>query len=208
MTTSTDTLSPRQESILDAALLCFGRYGFRRTSMADIAKEAQISRTALYQHFGSKPDVFRALAEHLYRQALERAGAAAASEASVTERLYGVLDAKMGFFYEILHASTHAGEILDDNNRLCGAASAQAGKKYLAVLARVVRDAERAGEFNPASVGLSADETAEYFLRCAEGLTGKPGAYPKPDEYRAHLKRLVDGLVAGFGAKKIVAGRR
>lgn len=207
-TKSSAALSPRQESILAASIQRFGHYGFRRTSMDDIANEAQISRTALYQHFGSKEDVFRALAKHLYEQALTRANRAAASGRSLAERLYEVLDAKMGFFYEMLHTSAHGAEILDDNNRLCGDLTAEAGKEYLAVLARVVRDGERDGEFNPTAVGLSADEAAEFFLRCAEGLTGKPGANPTPHEYRVRLRRLVDALVAGFGAKRKGTRRR
>lgn len=201
-------LSPRQESILEASLQRFGHYGFRRTSMDDIAKEARISRTALYQHFASKEDIFRALAKHLYEQALARANAAAASERSVAERLYAVLDAKMGFFYEMLNASAHGAEILDDNDRLCGDFTVAAGNEYLAVLARVVHDGERDGTLNPTAVGLSTDEAAEFFLRCAEGLTGKPGAKPTPDAYRAHLRRLVAALVAGFGAKRKATRRR
>lgn len=52
-------MSSREEKILDAALRAFTRYGVKRTNMADIAKEAGISRQTLYKSFGSKDHVLR-----------------------------------------------------------------------------------------------------------------------------------------------------
>jgi AcrR family transcriptional regulator len=46
--------------VLDAALLIFARYGYRKASMDDIARAAGISRPGLYFHFASKQDLFRA----------------------------------------------------------------------------------------------------------------------------------------------------
>jgi len=51
----------RRIQILDASYNVFAAYGFKRTSMDDIAKEAGISRPALYQNFANKNDIFRAL---------------------------------------------------------------------------------------------------------------------------------------------------
>src|SRR3954469_11999068 len=52
--------SPRQERVLAAALEVFGRYGFRKTSMDEIARAADISRQGLYLHFANKEALFRA----------------------------------------------------------------------------------------------------------------------------------------------------
>ena len=50
-----------REAILDAAFRRFARYGYRRTSLGDIADEAGLSRPALYHYFRNKEDVFGAL---------------------------------------------------------------------------------------------------------------------------------------------------
>ncbi len=41
----------------------FAQYGFRRTSMDDIAKAAGVSRPALYQIFANKREIFRSIIE-------------------------------------------------------------------------------------------------------------------------------------------------
>jgi len=50
----------RRQHVLDAALLIFARYGYRKASMEDVARAADISRPGLYLYFPSKQDLFRA----------------------------------------------------------------------------------------------------------------------------------------------------
>lgn len=47
-------------SILDAAIVRFGREGFRSTSVADIARDAGVSGTATYAYFPNKEALFLA----------------------------------------------------------------------------------------------------------------------------------------------------
>jgi AcrR family transcriptional regulator len=49
--------------VLDAALETFARFGYRKTSMDDVAAAAQISRPGLYFLFASKAALFRAATE-------------------------------------------------------------------------------------------------------------------------------------------------
>ena len=53
----------RRSDVLDAALRTFTRFGYRKTSMDDVAREAQISRPGLYFLFTSKNGLFREAAE-------------------------------------------------------------------------------------------------------------------------------------------------
>jgi len=63
----------RRAAILDAAQTCFFQYGLERTRMEDIARLAQISRPALYEHFENKSAIFVALARHLIASFLQDA---------------------------------------------------------------------------------------------------------------------------------------
>jgi AcrR family transcriptional regulator len=54
----------RREHVLDAALLVFARYGYRKASMDDVARAADISRPGLYFYFASKQELFRAAVTH------------------------------------------------------------------------------------------------------------------------------------------------
>jgi AcrR family transcriptional regulator len=46
-----------RERILDAASRCFDRIGVPKTTMADVASEAKVTRTTLYRYFGSRDAV-------------------------------------------------------------------------------------------------------------------------------------------------------
>ena len=61
MSTTKSEATLRPDAILDAAFGAFAAYGYRRTTMEDIAHAAGLSRTALYLHFRSKEDLFRSL---------------------------------------------------------------------------------------------------------------------------------------------------
>lgn len=52
-----------RHDLLDAAELLFDQQGVSRTSLADIAKAAGVTRGAVYWHFTDKEDVLRAMCE-------------------------------------------------------------------------------------------------------------------------------------------------
>jgi AcrR family transcriptional regulator len=51
----------RREEIMAAAKKVFARNGFHATTIADIAKEAELAYGSVYQYFASKDDLFQAL---------------------------------------------------------------------------------------------------------------------------------------------------
>jgi AcrR family transcriptional regulator len=55
-----DASTQRRADVLDSALLTFARFGYRKTSMEEVAKAARISRPGLYFLFASKEELFRA----------------------------------------------------------------------------------------------------------------------------------------------------
>src|SRR5215212_6087280 len=51
----------RRRQILSAALRCFARQGFHRTTMQDIFREADLSPGAVYSYFKSKDELVAAI---------------------------------------------------------------------------------------------------------------------------------------------------
>jgi len=70
----------RRRQILDAALHCFSKQGFHRTTMKDIVKVSGLSAGAIYNYFSAKGDIVDAIAQE--RHASENALLAAASAGS------------------------------------------------------------------------------------------------------------------------------
>jgi AcrR family transcriptional regulator len=57
-------IEDKKYQIIQASLEVFGSYGYKKTSMQDIADALGISRPALYQYYKNKEAVFLALVEY------------------------------------------------------------------------------------------------------------------------------------------------
>ena len=60
---SSEQRQARRQQILDAAVRCFAREGFHRTTMPDIFAESGLSSGAVYGHFAGKEELIEAIAE-------------------------------------------------------------------------------------------------------------------------------------------------
>src|SRR5580693_7801241 len=88
-------LDKRRGEILNAAISCFSREGFHRTTMAEIVKESELSPGAIYNYFESKEEIIEAIAEE--RREVEQALIAEATKAgTVVEALRRLRDAFFG----------------------------------------------------------------------------------------------------------------
>jgi AcrR family transcriptional regulator len=72
---------PKVSAVLEAAVGVFARFGFRKTSMDDVARAAGVSRQGLYLSFANKEELFRRALVHSLRSQL----AAAIARLSRTE---------------------------------------------------------------------------------------------------------------------------
>ena len=191
----------KREVILTAALERFGHYGFRRTSMEDIAQQAGISRAAVYLHFRNKEEVFRALARDLHERAVAAAESASRRATPASERIERTLAAKLGAFFEIVHGTAHASELIDENSRLCGDISAEFRERHLKLLRALIEVAAKEGELAPARAGLTAAAAAELLLDSAKGLEMSAGETTTPAAYQRRLSQLVRVVVLGLGGE-------
>lgn len=100
----------RQERVLAAALEVFGRYGFRKTSMEEVARSADISRQGLYLYFPGKEALFRAAVRQELDTALADASRCLDEEgAALDRRVVAALDAWLGRYIGSMLASDIAG---------------------------------------------------------------------------------------------------
>lgn len=53
----------KQKTIINAALQCFGKFGYEKASINDIAVAAHISKASVFQYFGSKKQLYIFLLE-------------------------------------------------------------------------------------------------------------------------------------------------
>ncbi len=136
---------PGLRRVLAAALTLFGRHGFQRTSMADVAREAGIARATLYLRFPDKASLFQALASSLVDEALARAKAAWDRNASLSENIAATLLAKELTFFHMLHSTPHGAELQKLDAALTAPHVTRLDTEFAALLEQRGREAEQEG---------------------------------------------------------------
>ncbi|MFZ4688919.1 MAG: helix-turn-helix domain-containing protein [Polymorphobacter sp.] len=167
----------RRARIVAAALQAFARYGYRRTTMADIAAAVGMSRPALYLVFPGKAAVFRALAEMLLADAMTGAEAAWPETMPAGEGLAAAILAKDLPIHQLLAATPHASEILAEAETIAGDLHRATAARFAAlVTARLAA----AGDPEP-------EHSARLVANAADGLK-----HARLDEatYVADVRRL------------------
>jgi AcrR family transcriptional regulator len=188
----------RRAEILDAALRVFGQYGFRRTSMDDVAREADIGKGTIYLSFTSKEEVFQALSERLSQRMLAGAEAASRQPGTTADKLAAMHAAWFGTYADTIRRSPHAADLLDAKHRLSADLVTDAASRYKRLVRDVLTDAAVAGELDLEPAGLTADTAAELLIACARGLESSAAS---PAAYRRHLATLVRVMIAGLASR-------
>ena len=190
--------NPKRDAVLAAATTLFRRYGYRRTSMEDIAKETGVSRPSLYSHFKNKDEVFRSLSVQLHENALsesDRFLSADPKKVPLEERLGSALAAKLGGVTTFGDESPHGNEICDEANRLCGDIVLDASTRFQAMLHKALKAANRGGEIKLGRSRPSPLAAAELLNLGAYGLIR--GAADSATFYK-RLSNFVQIYVAGL----------
>ncbi|WP_254447284.1 TetR/AcrR family transcriptional regulator [Ruegeria sp. HKCCA5426] len=105
-------LDEKTRAILESALRVFSTYGFKKTSMDDIAKGAGMSRPALYLYFENKEAILRKLTELHYEEKKAAVAKALNADGPVSQVFGNAIRVQTDGMAEIM-SSAHGLELLD-----------------------------------------------------------------------------------------------
>ncbi|MFE9424673.1 TetR/AcrR family transcriptional regulator [Kitasatospora sp. NPDC006697] len=193
----------RHAQVVAAAAKVFGRYGYKRSSMALIAEAAGLSRPALYQDFNGKEDVFRAMGAQLLEDVLRTAEAAARSAEGTAERLYAVLAVRLEMALDPVDAEFRA-ELLTEAGVVAADLFAAFKERFAALVEELLTAA--AGELELLGELLPARDCALLLLDAVSGISQER---TDPESARRRLRQLVELTVRSLaGARPAVAASR
>lgn len=138
----------RRRQLLESAARCFAKYGYRGTTTARIAAEANVSQPIIYRHFKNKQTLFIALIEKVADDVFQNWRLATQNAATPLEKLRSLLyhnpatsDPNTRAVYQLLfHAST---EVSDPSIRQ---AIRDHYERYVQALSSVMAEAQAAGQ--------------------------------------------------------------
>ncbi|MCB8877897.1 TetR/AcrR family transcriptional regulator [Acidisoma silvae] len=177
------------QRILSAASTLFGRHGFQRTSMADIAREAGIARATLYLRFSDKSTVFEALASSLVDKAIVGAEAAWDIQAPLSTNLSKTMLAKELIFFRMLKDTPHGAELMGLQSEIISVQAARLSGEYEALLAR--RGVKAAEDGADLTAFDGAKGFAMFLVRAGSGLKYETQTEQELTEAIARLAKVV-----------------
>jgi TetR/AcrR family transcriptional regulator of autoinduction and epiphytic fitness len=188
----------RRERVLAVALEVFGRYGFRKTSMDEVARSADISRQGLYLYFSSKEALFRAAVRQELDSALGDASRCLNEEgAALDERVVAALDAWLGRYVGSLLASD-IGNLLQNPAMQLGDLVDPAIAAFDARLAAAI--AAAMSENDRRRLRVTPEEIAGALETVAQGAKYMSNALVESrEEFVARMTAAVRVVFAGFG---------
>lgn len=156
----------RRAGLLEASLAVFARFGYRKTSMDEVARAAQISRQGLYLHFTNKDELFRETVRHACDGSLADALKALAADGPLPGRLATAFDEWVGRY--VGRFAADAADLMEAAETLAGTVIEDHEKQFIDAVTAALREGGVAAAYK--SAGLTARQLAENLAAVAGGL--------------------------------------
>jgi AcrR family transcriptional regulator len=166
---------PRRSRVLEAALVVFLRFGFRKTSMDEVARAANLSRQGLYLHFATKEELFHATVEYALANALASATGRLREDLSIRDRLIGAFDEWHGRYVGVMQGHDVA-ELIELKDTMLGPLFAEYENQFAEAVTRAIRSSGLAAAYKPA--GLTARDLADTLNATSLGLKHTAASRP------------------------------
>lgn len=193
-----------RQALLKAALAVFGRRGYAATALEEIAREAAVTRGAIYWHFASKADLYAALIadasarlDQVINDALaEGGGSFLESTRRVMTRMLTYLEEDATYRAVQSLQLLHAGAESEADPGRAQRISELRTKTH--ELAEIMRAGMAAGQFR---ADLEPEEAARAMLAYLDGLMSHWLLAPSAFSIKLSAPALVDIYIRGIAAK-------
>jgi len=170
----------RRAEILEGAVLAFGRKGYTRATLADVAEHAGVCAGTVSHYFGSKARLFEMVIAERLMPFVEAEEASLASHQGPMRDLLGQLLRHLwdrawepGILDLMRVVKVESGEFPESGRLLCQ----QLGERWRRIFGDILRAGMESGEFRPMDVDIAA-RTISYAL---VGVAEKVSAFGSYD---------------------------
>ena len=175
----------RQKTILTAAWEMFARYGFKRTTMNDIASQAGVARQTLYNAFDNKEAILRALIQLHIEETCTALAEHAAQNGSLPDGLELAFDHFARKPYELLVMTPHGGELMEELENSASTEMTESKQRFSTAMAEMLAPHIPKG----VATELRAEALADFIVHTAMGHKTKAAS-------QEHLENLLGTLKA------------
>jgi AcrR family transcriptional regulator len=202
--------SPMELRLCDAALACIERSGLAKTTLEDVAAEAEVSRQTIYRYFANRDELLLdALLLELQRNQGPDPLDESLADIHTSEDAVEALVVGAVFTIESIRRNPKLSALLvtegDSVRSTLAGASELLFRHHADDLRPWLALGQKIGFLNP---DLDPDEMAEWLLRVTLSLLTEPGLVERDsDQLHDYLKAYLTPVFAGPGPRRARKGR-
>lgn len=187
-------MSERRAAILRAAARLFEHYGHGKTTIADVAREAEIGVGTVYLEFDSKEAIVKELSHETHSGVLESMREAMKGERDDGKRFAAVMMARTKCYIELRTKGQHACELLHCQRTVgVRSASEHFREQEQALLVEVLEQGKKSGSFQAKDPKRSA-----VLIQRAFATLSPPGIFGSDDDLIETARHLSALLLEGL----------
>lgn len=181
------------------------RYGFAKTTVAEIAREAGIAKGTVYLYFDSKEEILIALVTETNRRILEKMEKVVASGLPPEKKIEKLLLSRALEIYDVVHANPHGEELIASHKPVIVESLGWFFRKQKQLYEQVIREGIKARVFEEKAPG----EAAKVLGTLSELLTPPYYRFGKRSDIKTFAQKLLKRFIRGISThgKKSDAGK-
>lgn len=177
----------KNTEIIEAALACFAKYGIKRTTMADIAATADVSRQTVYAHFGTKEEIIHEAIITLTQRHLAEVEALIVGSMSLEEQLDAFFDAAIFKPFDVMQTYPDMADLISGSHLSCKSAIHQASDMKCTFF----KDVFAPYEDLLRTKGQTVAQFSQFVTTCASQMKQTAQSRQQLEELIASLKSVV-----------------
>ncbi|RME22021.1 MAG: TetR/AcrR family transcriptional regulator [Deltaproteobacteria bacterium] len=184
----------KRERILRAAWALIRHYGYQKTTMDDIAREAGVGKGTVYNYFGSKQEIMLALTDLTNRRILEEVERIASGSEPPLERLRRCVLHRLLTLFDLVQKYPHSQDVIASLLPAIVERLKTYVERHGAILGRIVGQGCAGGAFaceDPEATGRLLAELFEF-------MTPPYYRFKSKQELEAFANRTLDLVLAGL----------
>jgi len=184
----------RRQQILDAAARSFSIYGYKATTMDQVAKDAKVGKGTIYTFFADKEELFKDILNEFILQMKQVAEAVMDDQLPFFENLHNVLLNMVNFreSHRLMIQLTH--EVKDMGTRAAIEAQREVESAIIGFIRRKIETAIERGQIRECDPEITAFVMLRLYVSFVSGWNGTRGKLPNEEIARLFQLYLVEGL--------------
>lgn len=157
----------KKKQILEAAKQVFGKYGFTKTTLDDVANVVGMKKASLYYYYSSKEDLFRDVVKSETDELIKQLEEQIFKLNSVSEQLTSFVKIRIDYLHKLINLHNLAASIIIEVRPICENLYREFSDKQTEIVVRILSD----GIKNKQIRHLDVTRTAKLFITAVESIT-------------------------------------